>query len=90
MGGRIYSLDQTHSECEWNLVKIMIQVVLLSAKSCEDKKKKKNGLYRNLAQSCKSARAFRVGFGPTIDENFGLTSGLRRTFCFRCTKVQSK
>ena len=39
MGGRIYSLDQTHSECEWNLVEIMTQIVLLSPKSSEDQKK---------------------------------------------------
>ena len=31
-------------------------------------------------QSCKSGRAFRVGFGPKVDKNFGLNSGLRRTF----------
>ena len=38
-------------------------------------------------RSCKSGRAFRVGFGPKVDKNFGLNSGLRRSFCFRCTKT---
>ena len=33
-------------------------------------------------KSRKSARAFPVGFGPKVDQNFGLNSGLRRTFCF--------
>ena len=37
-------------------------------------------------QSFKSGQAFRVGFGPKVDKNFGLNSGLRRTFCLRCTK----
>ena len=37
-------------------------------------------------QSCKSGRTFRVGFGPQVDKNIGLNSGLRRTFCFRCSK----
>ena len=32
-------------------------------------------------QSCKLGRAFRVGFRPRVDKNFGLYSGLRRTFC---------
>ena len=40
--------------------------------------------------SCKSARAFRVGFGRKVDKNFGLNSGLRRAFCLRCTKILSK
>ena len=26
------------------------------------------------------------GFGPKVEKNFGLKSGLRRTFCLRCTK----
>ena len=34
----------------------------------------------NVRQSCKSGRAFRAGFGPKFDKNFGLNSGLRRTF----------
>ena len=28
----------------------------------------------------------RAGFGPKVEKNFGLNSGLRRTFCLRCTK----
>ena len=36
-------------------------------------------------RSCKSGRAFRVGFGPKVDKNFGLNSGLRRAFCLRCS-----
>ena len=28
----------------------------------------------------------RVGFEPKVDKNVGLNSGLRRTFCLRCTK----
>ena len=47
MGGRFCSLDQTHSECEWNLVQIMTQVVLFSPKSSEDQKKR-IGLHREL------------------------------------------
>ena len=35
-------------------------------------------------QSCKSGMAFRVGFGPKVDQNFGLNWNLRRTFCIRC------
>ena len=46
MGGRFCSLDQMQSECEWNLLEIMTEVVLLSLKSSEDQKK---GLYRKLA-----------------------------------------
>ena len=43
-------------------------------------------------QSCKSGRAFRVGFGfggfgLKVDKNFGLDSCLRRTFCLRYTKI---
>ena len=38
-------------------------------------------------KSCKSGRAFRVGFGPKVGKNFGLNSGLRRAFCLRCTKT---
>ena len=41
-------------------------------------------------QNCKSARTFRRGFGPKVDKNVVLSSGLRRTFCFRCTKILSK
>ena len=26
------------------------------------------------------------GFGPKVDKNFGLNSGLTRAFCLRCTK----
>ena len=44
-----------------------------------------NAMYYN--QSCKSGRAFRVGFGLKVDKNFGLNSGLRRTYCLRCTKI---
>ena len=40
-----------------------------------------------LLQSCKSGRAFRVGFGPKVDKNFGLNLGLRRIFCLLCTKI---
>ena len=29
----------------------------------------------------------RAGFGPKLDKNFGLNSGLRRDFCLRCTKM---
>ena len=29
----------------------------------------------------------RAGFGPKVDKNFRLNSGLRRAFCFRCTKI---
>ena len=39
-----------------------------------------------LGQSCKSSRAFRVGFGPKVDKIFGLISGLKRTFCLKCKK----
>ena len=35
-------------------------------------------------QSCVSARAFR--FGPQVDKNFGLNSGLRRSFVFGAQK----
>ena len=45
------------------------------------------GRTRTRTQSCKSGRAFRVGLGPKVDKNFGLNSGLRRTFCLRCTKI---
>ena len=45
-------------------------------------------LYVN--QSCKSDRAFWVGFGPKVDKNFGFNLGLRHTFCLRCTKIYSK
>ena len=38
-------------------------------------------------QSCESGRAFRIGFGPKVDKNFGLNSGLSRSFCRRCTKI---
>ena len=31
-----------------------------------------------------------VGFGPKVDKNFGFNSGLRRSFCLRCTKIKSK
>ena len=31
-------------------------------------------------QSSKSGRAYRVGFGPKVDQNFGLNSSLKRTF----------
>ena len=43
-------------------------------------------------QSCKSGLASRAefGFGPKVEKNFGLNSGLRRAFCLRCTKIQSK
>ena len=34
----------------------------------------------NARQSCKSGRTFWAGFGPKVDNNFGLHSGLRRTF----------
>ena len=37
--------------------------------------------------SSKSGGAFRVGFGPKVDKNFGLNSGLRRAFCLECTKI---
>ena len=63
MKGRFCRIDRTHSECGWNLVEIMIQVLLLSPKSGEDQKRshrksndiyrlnraktKKKGLYRN-------------------------------------------
>ena len=47
MGGRFCSFDQMHSECEWSLVEIMTQGVLLSLISSENKKKKK-GLHREL------------------------------------------
>ena len=26
-------------------------------------------------------------FGPKVDKNFGLNSGLRHTFCLWCTKI---
>ena len=39
MGGRFRSLDQTHSEREWNLAKILLQVQLLFPNSIEDQKK---------------------------------------------------
>ena len=35
-----FPVDQTHLEYEWNLVEIMIQVVLLSPKSSEDRKER--------------------------------------------------
>ena len=45
-------------------------------------------------QSCKSGRDFRVGFGPgsgrpavKVDKDFVLSSGRRRAFCLRCTKM---
>ena len=44
----------------------------------------------NVNQSCKSGRAFRVGFGPKVHKNVELNSGLRRTFSLRCTKKYSK
>ena len=39
------------------------------------------------AQSCKSGRAFRVGFGHKVDKSFGLNSDMRGTFCLRYTKI---
>ena len=49
MRQRLRSLDQTHLVCEWNLVKVMIQVQILSPDSIEDqKKKKKKSLHRNV------------------------------------------
>ena len=33
------------------------------------------------------SRAGLFGFGPKVDENFGLNSGLRCAFCLRCTKI---
>ena len=42
---------------------------------------------RSSAQSGKSGRAFRVGFGPAVDKNFGLNSALRCAFCLGCTKI---
>ena len=41
----------------------------------------------SLSQSCKTGRAFRVGFGPKVGKNFGHNSGLKRTFCLRCTNL---
>ena len=29
----------------------------------------------------------RAGFGPKLDKNFGIYSGLRRAVCLRCTKI---
>ena len=43
-------------------------------------------LLRTAAQSCKSGRV-RAGFGPKVDKNFGLNTGLRRPFCLRDTKI---
>ena len=40
MGERFCGLDQTHLECKWNLVEIMIQVQILSTDSNEDQKKR--------------------------------------------------
>ena len=40
MAGRFCSLDQTHSECERNLVEIIIQVQILSSNSIENSPKK--------------------------------------------------
>ena len=46
-----------------------------------------SGRNRTRTHSCKSGRAFWVGFRPKVDKNFGLNSGLRRTICLRCTKI---
>ena len=43
MGGRFCSFDQTHLECEWNLVEI--QVLRLSPKSSEDQKNKNKKVF---------------------------------------------
>ena len=51
---------------------------------------RKNQIFNIWNHSCKSDRAFRVGFGPKVDKNFGLNSGLSRAFCLRCTKIKSK
>ena len=40
MGERLRSFNQTHSEREWNLVEVMLQVQILSPNSMEDHKKK--------------------------------------------------
>ena len=47
----------------------------------------KKQIFSNYKHSCKSGRAFQVGFGPKVDKNFGINSGLRRGFCLRCTKM---
>ena len=39
MGVRSRNLDQTHSECDWNLEEILLQVQMLSPSSMEDQKK---------------------------------------------------
>ena len=38
MGGRLRKLDQTHSECKQNLVKIMLQFQIPSSNLIDDKK----------------------------------------------------
>ena len=40
MGERLRSLDQTHSDCGWNLVEIVIQVQTPSPNSIEDQRNK--------------------------------------------------
>ena len=42
---------------------------------------------RALTQSCKSGGVFWVGFGPQVDQNFGLNSGLRRAFSLRSREI---
>ena len=63
MEGRFWSLDQTHSEFEWNLAEIMIQVVLVSPESSKDQiKKEKKKEKRSFPQIWHYIRPELVGF----------------------------
>ena len=44
-------------------------------------------ILQNVNQTCKSGQAFRIGFGPKVDKNFGLDLGQRRSFCLRYAKI---
>ena len=54
MGGHLLSLDRTHSECEWILVEIMLQVQILSPNLFEhqNEKTKPKRVNRKLKSFC--------------------------------------
>ena len=70
-----------HDKTKISKENLQVDVLLFTAKIFQE------AMCLTSLQSCKSGRAFRVGFGLKVDKNFGLDLGLRRTFCLRFAKI---
>ena len=60
------------------------KIIKKEIKNCQ--KNSEIALHKITTLTCTSGRAFRNGFGPRVDKNFGLNSGLRRTFVLGAQK----